>query len=102
MDNKINKNKIVELPCFVGDTVFYIQYQTSANLNADRTPVIVEMTVEKVTYEARRNIEKIRIDTTYINKFGDRSFDWFNWDDGYLYVTRQEAENKIARYIELN
>lgn len=96
----ITKNKTVELPCFIGDKVYYVQFQTSANINADRTPKVIEMTVEKVTYEAKENLERIRIDTSYFNTLGDKSYDWFIWADGFLHSTKQEAEFKVSQYIK--
>lgn len=96
----ITKNKNIELPCFAGDTVYYIKYPTYAASWRNDKPVMVSMKVIKVTYEAQQGFEKIRIDTSYKNNFGDDSFDFFIWDDGFLYNTLAEAEEKIKAFSQ--
>ena len=91
----LTRNKTIELPCFVGDTVYYIQYPANAANWCKEKPKIVPMKVVKVTYEAQGDFEKIRVDTSYINKFGDDSYDWFIWEDGFLYTSKEEAEKVL-------
>lgn len=94
--NPITKNKIIELPCFVGDTVYYIQHPTHAASWSIEKPIIVPMKVKKVSYEALESgYEKIRIDTSFKNKLGDDSYTFFLWEHGELYTTLQEAEYKL-------
>ena len=91
----ITQNKIIELPCFVGDIVYYVEYPKKAASWNKEKPKIVQMKVIKVTYEAQLELEKIRIDTSYINKLGDYSYDWFIWDDGFLYTNMEGAEKAL-------
>jgi hypothetical protein len=95
----ITKNKIIELPCFVGDTVYYIQYPTNAASWCEEKPVIVEMKVSKISYEAvspkGETYEKIRVDTSYKNKLGDDAFTFFIWSHGELYISKQDAEKHL-------
>lgn len=100
--NKLNepilKNKIIELPCFVDDIVFYIQYPTLAASWCTEKPIIVPMKVVEVSYIAKENgFERIRIDTVYKNKLGDDSHDWFIWSDGFLYTSLEEAEKALYK-----
>lgn len=100
MQNEITKNKVIELPCFVGDTVYYIQFPTQV-INKEK-PIIVPMKVEKVSYEAfKSGYEKIRVDTSYKNKFGDDSYDFFIWEHGELYMSLQDAEQKLNSLIKI-
>lgn len=98
--SEITRNKMIELPCFVGDTVYYIQHPTNAASWCKDKPIIVTMTVTKVSYEATSNkgkiYEKIRIDTSYKNKLGDDAFTFFIWNHGELYTSIQEADHKLA------
>lgn len=96
---EITKNKMVELPCFVGDKVYGIKFPThSAAWNKEK-PTITEMTVLKVSYEASNVrgelFEKIRIDVTYKNKLGDDSYDFYIWEHGELFNCLTEAEEKL-------
>lgn len=93
---KITKNKNIELPCFVGDKVYHIQYQTNARVYADNTPKIIEMTVEEIMYIANQKVEKYLIDVSFINNLGDKSIKRFNWDDGLLFDNERDALNKIG------
>lgn len=93
-EKPITRNKMIELPCFVGDTVYYIQHSTKAI--GTNEPKIVPMKVIKVTYEAQQGFEKIRIDTSYKNKFGEDSYDWFIWEDGFLFTSLEEAEKALG------
>ena len=100
MNDIITKNIVIELPCCVGDTVYYIQHPTNSASWCTDKPVIIPMRVIKVTYEAfESGYEKIRIDTSYKNKLGDDTSNFFIWEYGELYTSLVDAENKL---IELN
>lgn len=92
-------NKTIELPCVIGDTVYFIQHPTHV-LDTSK-PIIVPMRVTKVSYEAfESGYEKTRIDTSYKNKFGDDAFTFFNWDDGLIYTSLENAEEHLKYLIE--
>lgn len=95
MSEVITKNKIIELPCYVGDTVYYIQHPTNAATWGKEKPVIVPMRVTKVIYEATEGHEKVRIDVAYKNKLGDDSYNFFIWEHNELYTSLAEAEEKL-------
>lgn len=105
MNEIITKNKIIELPCYIGDTVYYLQHPTNAAVWCKEKPVIVQMKVTKISYNATNNkgqiYEKIRIDTSYKNKLGDDCFTFFIFGDDEFYTTLKDAENRLESLIEV-
>ena len=98
----ITRNKVVELPCFVGDKVFCINYPTAVIKIGVEKPKIIEMTVVKIEYSATESYERMRIDVIYINDFGCEQSDWFMWKDGFLHTNYQDAEKKLNQFLNKN
>ncbi len=86
------------LPCNVGDIVYEVVYPTTANIEQRKheKPIIQEHTISSIG----KNSRGIRVETNYISKYGYDSKAWFYWDDGYLYKTREEAQNKIDEWLK--
>lgn len=95
---KALKNQENLLPCNVGDIVYEVVYPTTANIEQRKheKPIIQEHTISSIG----KNSRGIRVETNYISKYGYYSKAWFYWDDGYLYKTREEAQNKIDECLK--